>query len=302
MALLSKRTDRLQIHHRAGAGPPIVWLSEHGMSAKNWRVVAADVGADQEWLEVDLAGTGRSSAPRRVRAESSDLDPTDITVQATALYEELVIGRDLPPFLLVGHGFGALVAEQYAAQASDTVLGLVLANPICVRFDEWSAALTNCDVESLTHRPLSAPMRQVAAATCASDRESWAGVGRQLQSLIHSEDASTMRLPVLLIVGDHAPFTPLGRVAAMASQLPAASVCVLNDVGHFPMLEAPKATADAIRRFLPECPGARRGPAPGAWGARPDCVWPDRTGAMEPATADSRPPDEIAEVYWRGHA
>lgn len=53
-------------------------------------------------------------------------------------------------------------------------------------------------------------------------------------------------LPVELIWGDKGTVTPLGQGQELAALLPNARLTVLNDVGHIPHLEAPRAFAEVL--------------------------------------------------------
>ena len=166
--------------------------------------------------------------------------------------------------MLVGHGFGALVAKRFALQYQDCLLGVALANPLHSPSDQWRQALTGADAHALTYRTLTAEALGLFRAQVAAAPESWEAVLPQLRSVAHDDELATLEVPVLLVSGDHAPFTSLSRLATLAQRLHQGNLCVLDQVGHLPMLEAPDRMSEALRRFAVTCPGRRRHTAPGA--------------------------------------
>ena len=262
------------ISHQRGHGAPFVYVADHGLSSAVWRATADRLAPESERLEVDLAGSGRGPAVPRQRPEGPEPTHYDVAVQALALYR-IIQALELPPFVVVGHGFGALVAERFALQYQDCLLGVALVSPLHSPSDQWRQALIAADAHALTYRTLSAEALGLFRAHAAAAPESWEAVLPQLRSVAHDDELATLEIPVLLISGDHAPFTSLPRLATLAQRLRQGSLCVLDQVGHLPMLEAPDRLSEALRRFAASCPGRRHHMAPGAWNHRMECAWPE---------------------------
>lgn len=63
------------------------------------------------------------------------------------------------------------------------------------------------------------------------------------------DELSTIRVPTLMMMGEHDMASPEVARAAMA-RIPASRFELLPGVGHFPYLEAPERTAELIAEFL----------------------------------------------------
>jgi pimeloyl-ACP methyl ester carboxylesterase len=101
-----------------GAGAPVIVL-ESGLTddLQSWQPVFAQLAERSKTIAYSRPGYGRSSAtssPRHLRMQSEEL---------RLLLHEL---RQSPPFVLVGHSFGGLIAQGYAAAHPQEVAGLVL--------------------------------------------------------------------------------------------------------------------------------------------------------------------------------
>jgi lipase len=109
----------------AGAGgvePPTVVLI-HGIAqtGQTWAPVARRLRASRQVVALDLRGHGLSDSPTHGYEPVSIAGDVDAVIDASA-------GADEPPerVILVGHGFGAMVAAWAAASLGDRCVGLVL--------------------------------------------------------------------------------------------------------------------------------------------------------------------------------
>lgn len=108
--------------YELGAGDPAVVL-EAGISASslNWRHIQHAVSGFTRAVAYDRGGLGWSDpclAPRT---------PSGIARELQTLLRAAGIG---PPYVLVGHSFGALVVRRYALMYPQEVAGLVLVDPL----------------------------------------------------------------------------------------------------------------------------------------------------------------------------
>lgn len=125
-------SHRLHVDFHAGpagtadAAPVVVFDAALGGSSLGWLFVERSVRQFASTLAYDRAGLGWSDAgpkPRGLPQSVSDLD---------AVLNDAVPGQ---PVVLVGHSFGALVTQYYAALHPERVLGLVLVDPPSLQ--EW---------------------------------------------------------------------------------------------------------------------------------------------------------------------
>ena len=112
---------------RVGVGSPAV-IFESGIAAtsQNWVWMQKEVGEFACSVTYDRAGLGWSSHSSLARTPSN---------VAKELHAVLAKAGVPPPYVLVGHSFGGLVARRFAADYPDDVLGVVLID--AMRTEEW---------------------------------------------------------------------------------------------------------------------------------------------------------------------
>lgn len=106
---------------QAGAGDyTIIFESGFGSNYKVWGNVASEVMSTNQVMLYSRAGTGKSQPnpqPQTLAAAVQDL---------SMLIEQAHLK---PPFILVGHSYGAFIMRAYAAQHPDQVKGMVFVDP-----------------------------------------------------------------------------------------------------------------------------------------------------------------------------
>lgn len=113
----------------------VIFESGFGTGLSAWRKVAPEVAKTARAVSYSRAGHGKSEArpePRSIAQNTHEL-------------EQLIASRKLaPPFILVGHSYGGLLARSFAARHPEQVAGLVLVDPSDERFNP---ALRKLDAE-----------------------------------------------------------------------------------------------------------------------------------------------------------
>lgn len=113
----------------------VIFESGFGTGLNTWRKVAPEVASAARVLSYSRAGHGRSEP----RPEARTIE------QNTLELEQLIASAKLaPPFILVGHSYGGLLARSFAARNPDQVAGMVLVDPSDERFNP---ALRKLDAE-----------------------------------------------------------------------------------------------------------------------------------------------------------
>lgn len=230
---------------------------------------------DHRVIVPDLPGFGQS-------------EPLDgmHTVQA---YSDFVLGSiyrlDLgPDTILLGHSFGSIIAARSAAEAPGAFAALVLINPISAPALEGSsriatrlAALYYRLGAALPERPGQAllqnrlivrMMSELMAKTPDRPLRRWihgqhrayfsAFASREvvLQAFTASitatvrDDASRLRLPVLLIAAERDDLGTVETQRQLAALIPDSTLVVLPEVGHLVHYETPDAAAAHITDFV----------------------------------------------------
>jgi pimeloyl-ACP methyl ester carboxylesterase len=104
----------------------VIFESGFGTGLGAWRKVAPEVAKSARAVSYSRAGHGSSDArpePRTILESSVELD-------------QLVASAHLaPPFILVGHSYGGLLARAFAVRHPDWVAGMVLVDPSDERFN-----------------------------------------------------------------------------------------------------------------------------------------------------------------------
>lgn len=230
-----------------GAGLPLVCLHGAGGTHRHWAQLFAPLSAMVRLIAPDLPGHGRSAPPGRssIAAYAADV---------LALLDRLGLER----VVLAGHSMGAAAALEVALAAPQRVAGLALLGAsarLRVAPQLLQGFVTDRDAAITLLAQLIFP--EAAAALRAPAVAEF----QQCDPLVlHADFAAcdgwdvrqrlgTLHLPALLITGAADGLTP-PKLAQELQTLLGAELVLLPGVGHMPMLEAPAATAAALRTWL----------------------------------------------------
>jgi pimeloyl-ACP methyl ester carboxylesterase len=119
---------RLHIRCEGGGSPCVVFDAALGGSSVSWSLVQPAVAKITSTCTYDRAGLGWSDAGPRPRTAGRS---------AEELHTLLARAGVAPPFVLVGHSFGGLVARVFAHRYRSEVAGLVLVDP--AHPEDWVA-------------------------------------------------------------------------------------------------------------------------------------------------------------------
>jgi pimeloyl-ACP methyl ester carboxylesterase len=125
----------------SGTGSPVVVLEAGAnRTSTSWAKVIPAVAKFTRVCAYDRAGSGRSvSKPSRLVQHTALSD-------AHALHDLLDAAGERPPYLLVGHSYGALVVRQFAATFRQDVVGVIFVDS---PHEDYAIELAK-----LTHEPL----------------------------------------------------------------------------------------------------------------------------------------------------
>jgi pimeloyl-ACP methyl ester carboxylesterase len=125
--LLDLGGHKLHLYERGSGSPTVILESGISASSLNWRRVQDAVAQFARVCSYDRAGLGWS--------ELCDQPCTPESL-ARQLHTLLQAAEIPPPYILVGHSFGALVARAFANTYADEVSGVILVDPLDPR--EWT--------------------------------------------------------------------------------------------------------------------------------------------------------------------
>jgi pimeloyl-ACP methyl ester carboxylesterase len=126
--LIDIGTHRLHLHCLGRGTPTVVFDPALGASSLSWSLVHAAVATLTRACVYDRAGFGWSDAGPRPRTAGRLADELRALLRAADVD---------PPFILVGHSYGGLVAQLFTARHREEVAGLVLIEPAIP--EEWTA-------------------------------------------------------------------------------------------------------------------------------------------------------------------
>lgn len=240
-----------------GNGANLLYL--HSVMGPAWDPFVAHLAERHTVYAPEFPGTSPGD-PYQIHAID---DLSDIVL----MYEELIrrLGIDRP--VLVGHGFGGMLAAELAAHFPGAFDRMVLLAPLGLWRDEEpvQSLMTAAPDEMpglLFHDPAGDVARAVLtppedpeAAVLVNSQMVWS-IGctgkflwpipdRGLRSRLHRVTAET-----LIVWGGHDRLVPTGYAQDFRGLLPDAQVAIIDEAGHLPQYEQPKQTMAAIDEFL----------------------------------------------------
>lgn len=240
-----------------GEGSPVVLVHGLGGTSNSFQVLLSALHGFR-CIRPDLPGSGRSKLP---------VEPLSIEVMADAVIDAM---RNLgaAPAHLVGHSMGTIVCQHVAVKAPELVQSLTLFGPIlepgdaarqrirdraktarsqgmCVVAD--ASANAGLSSSSKAHAPLT--LAFVRESHMRQDAEGFAQSCEALASAT-AADLRLIRCPVLLVTGSEDAISPPAAAQAMADKIKQAKLKVLDQCGHWTMVEKPSECAKLLSEFL----------------------------------------------------
>lgn len=251
---------------RQGDGPTVVLI--HGFSANKdtWLKLVPELPQNWRIIIPDLLGHG----------ETQVLPQLDflLTTQAEHL-QQLLHKLELNQVHLVGNSMGGAVAMIYAAFYPQDTLSFVLmdaAGAEAPQASEYMQALARgenpliaTDAESFDYRwnfvmsqppalfwPLKPAMVRATLARVELNQRIFADM-LATQKLFDEEFEARLRqisMPVLILWGEEDRVLDKSAIGAFEQYFPQAQAIIYPEIGHLPMVEAPKQTAKDLASFI----------------------------------------------------
>ena len=235
-----------ELHVRVeGAGRDVVLLHGWGFHSGAWDGIVTALAARHRVHAIDLPGHGRSGA--------CAIEAFDAAAEA--------IARRIPAgSIVVGWSLGGLLAQRIAVRgmARPAALALVSSTPCFMQRADWAAAMRAATLEGfardLDREPqrtlsqfvrlnaLNAPnareiVRTLTARLDDGPAATAAGLGAGLRWLREADlrqDAARIGVPCVVVHGTRDAITPIEAGRWLASRIPGARLCEIEDAAHLP--------------------------------------------------------------------
>ena len=240
-----------------GEGVPVVLVHGLGGTSNSFQTLMGGLSGFRV-IRPDLPGSGRSRLPHQ---------PLTIELLHEALADAM---RSLgaTPAHLVGHSMGTIICQHMAAQVPELVLSLTLFGPIHEPVDAARQRIRD-RARTVREQGMSAVADAVATAGLSSsskannpvstaflreshmrqDADGFAATCEALASAA-AADLRLIRCPALLITGQEDAVATPTAAQVMADKIKSAKLKVLDQCGHWPMIEKPVESARLLSDFL----------------------------------------------------
>jgi 3-oxoadipate enol-lactonase len=236
------------------AGPAVIFADSLGTDLRLWDALLPLLPPGLRLLRFDKRGHGLSDAGAPFSIE-------DLADDAIALVEAAAKG----PVVFVGLSVGGLIAQAVAARRPDLLRGLVLSNTAAKigtteMWDARIAAIRSGGLASIADpimerwfapsfraTPALAPWRNMMART---DEASYVATCQAIEAADYRAAAAKLRMPTLVIGGEHDGSTPPAVVTETAGLIPGAALEIIPGAAHLPCVERPEAYAVILTAFL----------------------------------------------------
>lgn len=256
--------DGVRIHYEvSGSGHPLVFVHGHALDSRMWIGQTEALARLYTVVRYDLRGHGQSDAPR------SGYSRAHYAGELRALIQHLGLTRPS----LVGHSLGGAIVLEYAKGHSEQIASLTLADAGLEgqvqpeRFVEVvtkqkqvlrSEGVSTKFLRAALVSPLFDGVRKSAdhRKLVRSMLSSWSGASWLDATVypdppkLHIEILPELRLPVLVVLGEHDTITFHEAAEALTRGLLVVRKAVVPEAGHLAPLENPGAFNDILTDFV----------------------------------------------------
>jgi 3-oxoadipate enol-lactonase len=243
---------------QSGAGPAIFLFHSLLSDRASFDAIAPKVSQSFRVIVPELPGFGRSPAVGG-----------GLAVVADRMAEAVKDGADGKAAIVLGNGYGAFVALQMAIRHPGIASRLILADCGAAFSEQGREAFRNMAAASkakglaaitdVAMRRLFAPefqerhpdlMQGRREAFLRTDPEVFRDACNALAELDLRPELGRVKIPVLVLVGEHDEATPPPMSRELAALLPNARLKIIAGCAHVPQLQSPGVFLDAIGDFL----------------------------------------------------
>ncbi len=245
-----------------GQGDPLVLIHGFGADKDNWTRVSKYLTPRYRVIAPDLPGFGESSKPENGKYSIKD---------QVGYLHAILQALDLKNVSLGGSSMGGHIAAMYAATYPNEVKSLWLVAPAGVSTADQSElggllaggganpllARTPEEFETVVHFVMAEPpyipgsIRNVLANRAAANYPLHARIFTQLLEGDAPLEPSVTGLvtPTHILWGDYDRALSVNGAQILAALIPKATVTIMPGIGHLPMIERPRASAEDYLDF-----------------------------------------------------
>jgi 3-oxoadipate enol-lactonase len=244
---------------QSGDGPPLFLFHSLLSDRASFDAIVPELSKSFRVIVPELPGFGRSHAVSGGLAEVAD--------RMAEAVKEGAAGKEA---IVLGNGYGGFVALQMAIRHPDIATKLILADcgaafsePGRDAFRNMAAASKAKGLAAITDvamRRLFAPefqaqhpdlMQGRREAFLNTDPEVFRAACAALAELDLRPELAKVKIPVLVLVGEHDEATPPPMSHELAAGLPQAHLEIIPGCAHVPQLQSPEIFLEMIGDFLP---------------------------------------------------
>jgi pimeloyl-ACP methyl ester carboxylesterase len=233
----------------AGAGLPVLCL--HGL-----------FGASEHW-DTTLEALAPDYRAMALTLPIFETPPDDLSVTSLRAHVEAFLDAErVPPAVVVGNSLGGHVALDLALRAPERVRALVLTGSSGLFERSFtrgvphrpSAEFVREKMTEVFHDPAMVTPEWVEAIRSCVSRRSYAlrvlQVSRSARRYNLEDRLHEIRCPTLLVWGIEDRVTPRDVAIRFLDRIPSATLRLVPECGHAPMLERPDAFARVVVEFV----------------------------------------------------
>jgi 3-oxoadipate enol-lactonase len=243
---------------QSGTGPPLFLLHSLLSDRASFDRIVPQLSETFRVIVPELPGFGASEAVSGGLAAVAD--------RMAGAIDDCADGEDV---IVLGNGYGGFVTLQMAIRHPNIATKLILADCGAAFSEAGREAFRNMAAASKTKglaaitdvamRRLFAPefqaanpdlMRDRREAFLKTDPEVFRAACEALAELDLRPQLGQVKVPVLVLVGEHDEATPPSMSREIAAGLPQARLKIIPGCAHVPQLQAPQAFLGAIGDFL----------------------------------------------------
>jgi pimeloyl-ACP methyl ester carboxylesterase len=245
-----------------GCGESLLLIGGFGCDHTIWSLIEPVLAKTYRVVSFDNRGVGQSSTP------DGPYSIRQMAEDAAALLDAIGISQAH----VAGHSMGGQIAQELALTRPDKVCTLLLLSS-CARCDERGKSLIEglgelpglVDVRSsarlimpwlYTNAFFAEPgavdklLKSIVAYPFLAPPQTVYDQSRAISSFDVSDRVGAIRCPALVLVGAQDIMVPPKLSEQLAQSIPAATLVVVDNVGHGLLIESPQAVAKAMLDFL----------------------------------------------------